>query len=324
MNIYQITTRPRHFRHIFFIDEQYPYDELLKLILKNQGHWGGRYDPIVPVSENKISAGYLQIIKHYDPDHVFYSHGIDPKMLKTLRMFNPAGYYDLDASPPQKDISGISTFYLLDGKDSSAKVLLPLGIWKHESTLADYYHLNFGLNTIPYTHEYEMSKKYRQLVIDAEKFKELNKIIHEEKPLNIAALSRLKVNTSILRNLQYAQYEDFELVVAKDKTTITDLLYYWNRGLYQHKRLPGIEIEAVAKELNPVLQGWINYYGKFYKTKLKGFMRGINAKLANWAIRKYKKIRVSLTSGMKWVSRLCEKQPNLFAHWTFGSKPVYR
>jgi RNA-directed DNA polymerase len=79
-------------------------------------------------------------------------------------------------------------------------------------------------------------------------------------------------------------------------------------------RIPGIEIEAVAKELNPVLQGWINYYGKFYKTKLKGFMRGINAKLANWAIRKYKKIRVSLTSAMKWVSRLCDKQPNLFAH----------
>lgn len=89
-------------------------------------------------------------------------------------------------------------------------------------------------------------------------------------------------------------------------------------------RIPGIEIEAVAKELNPVLQGWINYYGKFYKTKLKDFMRGINAKLANWAIRKYKKIRVSLTSGMKWVRRLCDKQPNLFAHWTFGSKPVYR
>ena len=89
-------------------------------------------------------------------------------------------------------------------------------------------------------------------------------------------------------------------------------------------RIPGIEIEAVAKELNPVLQGWINYYGKFYKTKLKDFMRGINAKLANWAIRKYKKLRVSLTSAMKWVTRLYKQKPNLFAHWTFGSKPVYR
>ncbi len=65
-------------------------------------------------------------------------------------------------------------------------------------------------------------------------------------------------------------------------------------------RITVSRIEAVAKELNPVLQGWINYYGKFYKTKLKDFMRGINAKLANWAIRKYKKIRVSLTSAMKW------------------------
>ncbi len=89
-------------------------------------------------------------------------------------------------------------------------------------------------------------------------------------------------------------------------------------------RIPGIEIEAVSKELNPVLQGWINYYGKFYKTKLKGFLRRVNAKLANWAIRKYKKIRVSVNSGMKWLSRVSDRQPNLFAHWAFGAKPVYR
>jgi len=89
-------------------------------------------------------------------------------------------------------------------------------------------------------------------------------------------------------------------------------------------RIPGIEIEAVSKELNPVLQGWINYYGKFYKTKLKGFLRRVNAKLANWAIRKYKKIRVSVNSGMKWLSRVSDRQPNLFAHWSFGAKPVYR
>jgi RNA-directed DNA polymerase len=87
-------------------------------------------------------------------------------------------------------------------------------------------------------------------------------------------------------------------------------------------RTPGIEIEAVAGEMNPVLQGWINYYGKFYPTKLKSFMRTINAKLANWAIRKYKKLRSSVTRAMEWVSSLCRRKPNLFAHWTFGAKPT--
>lgn len=86
-------------------------------------------------------------------------------------------------------------------------------------------------------------------------------------------------------------------------------------------RIPGIEIKAVAKEMNPILQGWINYYGKFYATKLKDFMCSINAKLANWAIRKYKGIRTSLTSAMKWECRLNRHKPNLFAHWAFGSKP---
>lgn len=87
-------------------------------------------------------------------------------------------------------------------------------------------------------------------------------------------------------------------------------------------RIAGIEIEAIAKEMNPILQGLINYYGKFYSTKLKDFLRRVNAKLANWAIRKYKGLRVSLTSAMKWISRLHKRKPNLFAHWIFGSKPT--
>ncbi len=88
-------------------------------------------------------------------------------------------------------------------------------------------------------------------------------------------------------------------------------------------RTPGIEIEAVAKEINPVLQGWINYYGRFYPTKLNSFLRTINAKLANWAIRKYKKLRTSITKAMKWLSSLYRRKPNLFAHWTFGSTPKW-
>lgn len=87
-------------------------------------------------------------------------------------------------------------------------------------------------------------------------------------------------------------------------------------------RIPGIEVEAVAKAINPVLQGWINYYGKFYATRLRDFMRTINAKIANWAIRKYKKLRTSVTRGMKWVSSLYRRKPNLFAHWAFGAKPL--
>lgn len=47
----------------------------------------------------------------------------------------------------------------------------------------------------------------------------------------------------------------------------------------------------------------------------------INAKLVNWATRKYKGLRTSLTRAMKWVSSLCRHKPDLFAHWTFGAKP---
>lgn len=86
-------------------------------------------------------------------------------------------------------------------------------------------------------------------------------------------------------------------------------------------RVPGIEIEAVAKAMNPVLQGWINYYGKFYASSLKSFMWRINEKLARWALRKYKGLRTSVQRGLDWLESVSVRKPNLFAHWTFGAKP---
>jgi RNA-directed DNA polymerase len=86
-------------------------------------------------------------------------------------------------------------------------------------------------------------------------------------------------------------------------------------------RATGVKLDEVAEELNPVIQGWINYYGTYYKTQLKSFMRRINDKLARWAMRKYKKLRVSKTKAKNWLKGVSDRSPNLFAHWAFGVKP---
>lgn len=85
----------------------------------------------------------------------------------------------------------------------------------------------------------------------------------------------------------------------------------------------GNTIQEIALKINPVLRGWINYYGKFYKTKLRDFMHIVNVKLASWARRKYKALRTSEMKAIRWLHGISLRRPGMFAHWSIlGSKPT--
>jgi len=84
-----------------------------------------------------------------------------------------------------------------------------------------------------------------------------------------------------------------------------------------------VTLQDVAKEINPVVRGWINYYGKFYKTKMIKFMHNLNVKLASWARRKYKNLRSSEMKAIKWLHQISVRRPKMFAHWELlDSKPT--
>lgn len=36
------------------------------------------------------------------------------------------------------------------------------------------------------------------------------------------------------------------------------------------------DLSDLARRINPVVQGWINYYGRFYRSALYRSLRGIN------------------------------------------------
>ncbi len=82
-------------------------------------------------------------------------------------------------------------------------------------------------------------------------------------------------------------------------------------------------LQEVAQAINPVVRGWINYYSKFYKTKMKDFMHIVNIKLAIWARRKYKKLRTSEMKAIRWLHGIFVRRPDLLAHWSLlDSKPT--
>jgi RNA-directed DNA polymerase len=77
----------------------------------------------------------------------------------------------------------------------------------------------------------------------------------------------------------------------------------------------------LARMFNAIVQGWINYYGRFYKSALYASLRPLNGHLARWAIRKYKRLRRHRHRAKEFVAQVAERDPNLFAHWRFGLRP---
>ena len=53
----------------------------------------------------------------------------------------------------------------------------------------------------------------------------------------------------------------------------------------------------LARMFNVVLRGWINYYGRFYKSMLYPVLRHFNDTLVRWAMRKYKRLRRHKSQG---------------------------
>jgi len=78
----------------------------------------------------------------------------------------------------------------------------------------------------------------------------------------------------------------------------------------------------LANMFRAKIQGWINYYGKFYKSEMYKTLRHINRKLVFWATRKYKKLRGHKRRAEYWLGRICVRFPGLFPHWRMGIKPT--
>jgi RNA-directed DNA polymerase len=77
----------------------------------------------------------------------------------------------------------------------------------------------------------------------------------------------------------------------------------------------------LARMFNPIVQGWINYYGRFYKSMLFRVLRRLNDYLVRWAMRKYKRLHGHCTRAVAWLAGVARRDPRLFAHWRAGVRP---
>lgn len=82
-------------------------------------------------------------------------------------------------------------------------------------------------------------------------------------------------------------------------------------------------IDDLARMWNPVLRGWIQYYGRFYPSALYAVFRHFNGVLVRWAMRKYKRLRGHRRRAEYWLGGVARREPRLFAHWyLLGLRPA--
>lgn len=77
------------------------------------------------------------------------------------------------------------------------------------------------------------------------------------------------------------------------------------------------DFETMAEALNPIIRGWINYYGKFGRQELWDVWRYLHDRLISWVRRKYKRFRSSYGQAFALLRNMKKSQPNLFAYWSF-------
>ena len=106
-------------------------------------------------------------------------------------------------------------------------------------------------------------------------------------------------------------------VSDKAAKTMRRTMRSWRLHLRSDKALYDL-----SRIINPVLRGWINYYGSYYKSALYPILRQLNRALTRWAMRKFKKLRGHQRQATHWLGRIARRELNLFAHWGLGVRPA--
>jgi len=89
---------------------------------------------------------------------------------------------------------------------------------------------------------------------------------------------------------------------------------------WQIQRKSDKSLEDLSRIYNSRIRGWINYYGKYYKSALRPVFGCLNRRLVRWVQKKYKRYRHQRRA-TQWLRAIARKEPGLFAHWQLGMVP---
>lgn len=83
--------------------------------------------------------------------------------------------------------------------------------------------------------------------------------------------------------------------------------------LHRHTDLTEVDL---AQWINPVVRGWMQYYGAFFRSALHPLLTRINAYLMRWLRNKYKRLRGWKKAIQAWEQAV-KRRPRFFAQWAW-------
>jgi group II intron reverse transcriptase/maturase len=108
------------------------------------------------------------------------------------------------------------------------------------------------------------------------------------------------------------QFSSFLPAISKEALTRLNAEV---RSWRLHNRT-GLAFAEIARRINPIVRGWMQYYGAFYRSALYPLLARINAYLVRWIRKKYKRLQAKKKALECWRG-ITTRYPRMFAHWAW-------
>jgi len=79
-----------------------------------------------------------------------------------------------------------------------------------------------------------------------------------------------------------------------------------------------LSLQDIARKLNPLLRGWIEYYGRYTPSALYPLFRYVNQTLLAWVLRKFKRFKHRTIAASQFLQRLAQTRADLLVCWQHG------
>ena len=79
-----------------------------------------------------------------------------------------------------------------------------------------------------------------------------------------------------------------------------------------------LSLRDISRFYNPILRGWMAYYGRYYPSAMYPIFRHFNKTLIAWAMRKYQRLKGHKIRASCYIEKAAKEQPYLFSHWQNG------
>jgi RNA-directed DNA polymerase len=107
-------------------------------------------------------------------------------------------------------------------------------------------------------------------------------------------------------------FTGFAPAISKEALTrISNTVRRWRLD-----RRTGQTLNDLAEWVNPIVRGWMQYYGRFNRSALHRLLQRINTYLMRFLRNKFKRVRSFKKAKEGW-QRITDQHPRLFAHWAW-------